>query len=73
MKLIENMLPYPRCHIYGLNNRMEHSCVILYDVKQKYEFDRIVFSAGLLDKEIDFMNLNWIIFMKEICKKLGYK
>ena len=73
MELIENVLSYPRCHIYGLNNFMEHSCLILYDLKQKYEFDWIVLSAGLLHKEMDFMNLNWIIFMKEIFKKLGCK
>ena len=79
MKLIENVLQCPRCQdsIYGLKKCMEHSCVILYNVKPEYEFDWIVLFPGLLHYEMNtgksFMNLNWSIFMKEVCKELGLK
>jgi hypothetical protein len=78
-KLIFNVFVCSICHeaIYGEIPFREHRCSILHDVVPVHEFGWVLPMPGLLHLEMNackaFFQLNWDIFMKDVCIELGFK
>ncbi|MES9884493.1 MAG: hypothetical protein ABW185_26915, partial [Sedimenticola sp.] len=78
-KLLFNVLHCTICEesFYGSESFLEHKCSILYDVTPQHEFGWLVPMPGLLHIEMNacksFFELNWDIFMEDICKTLSFK
>ena len=77
-KFIFKMITYNECNTTfdGKDNFDAHLCEGSMESNFGYEFDWIVPQSGLLHVEINagksFFKLCWDVFMKEVCKTLGF-
>lgn len=78
-KLIYNVLRCPECSevMYGKKTFEEHICSVLKEVTPKYVYSWVLPQLALLHLEMNsgksFLSCNWLVFMKEVCRTLGFK